>query len=151
MIKTLSSMKYLERVEYELALINAEGIEFIDIIGEEKKGIIDMQFTGPKETPYEDLVYNFQYHLHNFESMPKIHFPKDKMFHANVFPEGNVCFGNLKWNREMTIGMILNCLTHLIGNPNYSSPANEEPLNYTHSSVLMKQMVKKYYLGLKGQ
>lgn len=141
--KLLASMKYRERVEYELAIINASGIDYVTV-GEEENGIIDMILTGPKNTPYEDLIYNFQFHLNKFESMPLVTFNKEKMFHANVFDEtGEVCLGNLDWNQEMTIGSVLNCLTHLIGNPNYYSCANQRVETVSKSNRILTNKIKK--------
>lgn len=85
--------------------------------------------SGPNDTPFEGGTFRVEVICPtNYpNSPPQVTF-LSKMFHPNVYSNGNVCVDILasKWKFSLEIADILNTLMVLLGDPNIHSPANVE-------------------------
>ncbi|KAL6121715.1 hypothetical protein NUSPORA_01324 [Nucleospora cyclopteri] len=85
--------------------------------------------SGPKGTPYEGgtfslvLTFDDEYPQH----APEVCF-LSKMFHPNVYPNGDLCLDILKnkWSPSYNVTAILLSVQSLLNDPNINSPANME-------------------------
>lgn len=87
---------------------------------------------GPSETPFEDgtfklkLTFSEQYP----DKPPQVNF-LSKMFHPNVYPNGDICLDILqnRWTPSFDVASILTSVQSLLNDPNIDSPANAEAAN----------------------
>lgn len=88
---------------------------------------------GPDDTPFEDgtfrLVMKFD---DNYPTRPpnKVRF-LTKMFHPNIYVNGDVCLDILqnRWSPTYDVSAILTSIQSLLHDPNTNSPANAEAAN----------------------
>ncbi|GAO48616.1 hypothetical protein G7K_2787-t1 [Saitoella complicata NRRL Y-17804] len=84
---------------------------------------------GPSETPFEDgtfrLVLQFDEQYPN--KPPVVRFIS-KMFHPNVYANGELCLDILqnRWSPTYDVAAILTSIQSLLNDPNNASPANAE-------------------------
>ncbi|KAH8924267.1 ubiquitin-conjugating enzyme [Atractiella rhizophila] len=84
---------------------------------------------GPAETPFEDgtfrLLLTFDESYPN--KPPSVRFVS-KMFHPNVYGDGNLCLDILqnRWSPTYDVSAILTSIQSLLHDPNPNSPANVE-------------------------
>ncbi|KAJ3056490.1 Ubiquitin-conjugating enzyme E2 2 [Rhizophlyctis rosea] len=84
---------------------------------------------GPEETPFEDgtfkLVLNFDEQYPT--KPPHVKFIS-KMFHPNVYANGDLCLDILqnRWSPTYDVAAILTSVQSLLHDPNPQSPANAE-------------------------
>lgn len=84
---------------------------------------------GPAETPFEDgtfrLVMQFDEQYPN--KPPVVRF-LSKMFHPNVYTNGELCLDILqnRWSPTYDVAAILTSIQSLLNDPNNNSPANAE-------------------------
>lgn len=87
---------------------------------------------GPEGTPFEDGVFELKMQFASAypQHPPEVSFVT-KMFHPNVYPNGELCLDILKnkWNPAYDIGTVLLCIQSLLNDPNTDSPANAEASN----------------------
>lgn len=84
---------------------------------------------GPEDTPFEDGTFKL---VLKFEEAyptkpPQVKFIS-KMFHPNVYNNGNLCLDILqnRWSPSYDVAAILTSIQSLLHDPNPSSPANVE-------------------------
>ncbi|KAK9898011.1 ubiquitin-conjugating enzyme [Cystobasidium minutum MCA 4210] len=96
---------------------------------------------GPPETPFEDgtfrLVLTFEETYPN--RPPTVKF-LSKMFHPNVYANGELCLDILqnRWSPTYDVAAILTSIQSLLHDPNPNSPANAEAAN------LYRENLKEY-------
>lgn len=96
---------------------------------------------GPKDTFFEDgtfsLVLNFRESYP--QSPPEVKFVS-KMFHPNIYPNGDLCLDILKnrWSPTYDVYGVLMSIQSLLSDPNVNSPAN------TEAAESFKNSIKKY-------
>ncbi|CDH55239.1 ubiquitin-conjugating enzyme [Lichtheimia corymbifera JMRC:FSU:9682] len=87
---------------------------------------------GPTDTPFEDgtfkLVLQFDETYPN--KPPSVKF-LSKMFHPNVYANGELCLDILqnRWSPTYDVAAILTSIQSLLHDPNPNSPANAEAAN----------------------
>ncbi|KAI9189393.1 Ubiquitin-conjugating enzyme E2 2 [Blastocladiella emersonii ATCC 22665] len=97
---------------------------------------------GPPETPFEDgtfkLVMEFDETYPN--KPPKVKFVS-KMFHPNVYANGDLCLDILqnRWSPTFDVAAILTSIQSLLHDPNPSSPANVE------AAQLFRDNINEYH------
>lgn len=96
---------------------------------------------GPKDTFFEDgtfsLVLSFKESYPR--NPPEVRFVS-KVFHPNVYANGDLCLDILKnrWSPTYDVYGVLMCIQSLLNDPNVSSPANIE------AAGLFKSDIEKY-------
>ena len=87
---------------------------------------------GPEDTPWEDGVFklNLEFSEEYPHKPPHVNFTT-KIFHPNVYKNGNICLDILQhnWSPSYGISAILTSIQSLLTDPNPSSPANGEAAN----------------------
>lgn len=84
---------------------------------------------GPADTPFEDgtfkLVLEFTEEYPN--RPPGVKFVS-KMFHPNVYADGNICLDILqnRWSPTYDVSAVLTSIQSLLDEPNPNSPANSQ-------------------------
>ncbi|ORX46430.1 ubiquitin-conjugating enzyme [Piromyces finnis] len=96
---------------------------------------------GPEDTPFEDGTFKLtlQFEEAYPTKPPKVQFVS-KMFHPNVYSNGNLCLDILqnRWSPSYDVAAILTSIQSLLHDPNPSSPANVE------AARLFKENRKEY-------
>ncbi|CCJ28278.1 unnamed protein product [Pneumocystis jirovecii] len=91
--------------------------------------VMNAVIIGPAETPFEDgtfrLVMQFDEQYPN--KPPVVRF-LSKMFHPNVYTNGELCLDILqnRWSPTYDVAAILTSIQSLLNDPNNNSPANAE-------------------------
>jgi len=84
---------------------------------------------GPDDTPWEGGTFKLRLEFSEEYPLkpPQVKFTT-KMFHPNVYANGNICLDILqnKWTPIYDIAAILTSIQSLLGDPNPNSPANVE-------------------------
>ncbi|KAJ3123164.1 Ubiquitin-conjugating enzyme E2 2 [Nowakowskiella sp. JEL0407] len=84
---------------------------------------------GPEETPFEDGTFKLtlQFDESYPTKPPSVKF-LSKMFHPNVYANGDLCLDILqnRWSPTYDVSAILTSVQSLLHDPNPSSPANAE-------------------------
>ncbi|EHS63125.1 Ubiquitin-conjugating enzyme E2 2 [Puccinia graminis f. sp. tritici] len=99
---------------------------------------------GPADTPFEDgtfrLILTFDESYPN--KPPTVKF-LSKMFHPNVYANGELCLDILqnRWSPTYDVAAILTSVQSLLHDPNPNSPANAEAANLYRDN--MKDYIKK--------
>ncbi|CED82746.1 ubiquitin-conjugating enzyme [Phaffia rhodozyma] len=93
---------------------------------------------GPAETPFEDgtfrLILSFEESYPN--KPPTVKF-LSKMFHPNVYANGELCLDILqnRWSPTYDVAAILTSIQSLFNDPNPNSPANAEAAQLYRDSM----------------
>jgi len=91
--------------------------------------IWDAVIYGPAETPFEDGTFKLQIEFSEEypNKPPKVRF-MSKMFHPNVYNDGQICLDILqnRWSPTYDVSSILTSIQSLLDEPNPNSPANAE-------------------------
>ncbi|KAM0683541.1 Ubiquitin-conjugating enzyme E2 2 [Mitosporidium daphniae] len=101
---------------------------------------------GPEDTPFEDgtfrLVLRFDESYPN--KPPSVQFIS-KMFHPNVYPDGQLCLDILqnRWSPSYDVSSILTSIQSLLHDPNPNSPAN------AHAAQLYMENRQEYVKRVK--
>lgn len=99
-----------------------------------KEDIMDWRaiIYGPEDTPFENGIFELK--IRFTQTYP--HHPPEvafvtKVFHPNIYTNGELCLDILKnkWNPTYGIGEVLLCIQSLLNDPNTDSPANAEASN----------------------
>ncbi|CAD6564698.1 MAG: Ubiquitin-conjugating enzyme E2 2 [Cyphobasidiales sp. Tagirdzhanova-0007] len=102
---------------------------------------------GPAETPFEDgtfrLILTFEDTYPN--RPPTVKF-LSKMFHPNVYANGELCLDILqnRWSPTYDVAAILTSIQSLLHDPNPNSPANAEAAN------LYRENLKEYHKRVRA-
>ncbi|KXS17958.1 ubiquitin-conjugating enzyme [Gonapodya prolifera JEL478] len=84
---------------------------------------------GPEETPFEDGTFKLvlQFDESYPTKPPHVRFVT-KMFHPNVYANGDLCLDILqnRWSPTYDVAAILTSIQSLLHDPNPASPANAE-------------------------
>jgi ubiquitin-conjugating enzyme E2 D/E len=119
----------LARIMKELKDINEDTPDYVNARPYYPDDMFRWQATilGPPGTPYQGGIF-----------LLDINFPADypikpakfkfttKVFHPNVFPNGNICMEIHGNQRTLTISKLLLSICSLLDDPNTGSPANPE-------------------------
>ncbi|KAI9209384.1 ubiquitin-conjugating enzyme/RWD-like protein [Polychytrium aggregatum] len=99
---------------------------------------------GPEDTPFEDGTFKL---ILNFDESyptkpPHVRFIS-KMFHPNVYANGDLCLDILqnRWSPTYDVAAILTSIQSLLNDPNPNSPANAEAARLFQES--RKEYVKR--------
>ncbi|WFD04957.1 E2 ubiquitin-conjugating enzyme [Malassezia vespertilionis] len=101
---------------------------------------------GPAETPFEDGTFKL---LMTFDEAypnkpPSVKF-LSKMFHPNVYANGELCLDILqnRWSPTYDVAAVLTSIQSLLHDPNPNSPANAE------AASLYRENMKEYVRRVK--
>jgi len=115
---------------------------------------------GPHGSPYEGGVYTGEIKFpSNFPFSPPVVRFTCKLFHPNVYPDGNICisilhegideFGyehdSLRWNPIQQVRTIFKSIIILLDDPNPDSAANMD------AGLLFKNDKKAYYKKIREE
>jgi ubiquitin-protein ligase len=125
------SQKAIKRITREISEFsenNVEGIQIIPIDGNIQK--FTSKIKGPDNSPYQDGIYELEINIPNNYplSPPKIKFIT-KMYHPNVYQNGNICVDILRedqWSPSLKISTALLSIRSLFTDPDPTSAANPE-------------------------
>lgn len=96
---------------------------------------------GPQDTFFEDGTFSLLLEFKESypRNPPEVKFVS-KIFHPNVYENGNLCLDILKnrWSPTYDVYGILMSIQSLLSDPNVSSPAN------AHAADLFKNNIEKY-------
>lgn len=84
---------------------------------------------GPSQTPWEGAVIRLELNFTSeYPTKPPAVKVLTKMFHPNIFNNGNICLDLLssKWTPALGVSAILLSIQSLLTDPNPMSPANNE-------------------------
>lgn len=117
------------RLTRELAKLNKENVDGVEIIPTKDichwNAIID----GPKDTPFENGKFNMELKFSDNYPVkpPSVKFTSD-MFHPNIYRDGKICVDILQgeWSPAQNIRTILISIRSLLIDPNPDSPANRK-------------------------
>ena len=88
-----------------------------------------VKLLGPKDTPYEGGLFEFEISWPNEYPMvpPKVHF-NTQIWHPNIDRLGRICLDILKnkWSPALQIRSVLLSLQALLSSPNPDDPLNEK-------------------------
>ncbi|KAI5181574.1 ubiquitin-conjugating enzyme E2 A [Nematocida sp. AWRm80] len=116
-----------------------------------KEDIMDWHaiMIGPEDTPFEDGVFELKIKFPNTYPLhpPEVSFIT-KIFHPNVYENGELCLDILKnkWNPTYGIGQVLLCIQSLLNDPNTDSPANANASDLYLNNPLQYQLKVQSYV-----
>ncbi|CAI9106237.1 OLC1v1005350C1 [Oldenlandia corymbosa var. corymbosa] len=147
--KSVDTQSVLKRLQSELMALMMSGEEGISAFPEEDnifcwKGTI----TGSKDTVFEGTEYKLSLTFpadYPFKP-PKVKF-ETGCFHPNVDVYGNICLDILqdKWSSAYDTRTILLSIQSLLGEPNISSPLNNQAAALWANQEEYRKMVEKLY------
>ncbi|KAH0855049.1 hypothetical protein HID58_020529 [Brassica napus] len=109
--------------------------------------------TGSKDTVFEGTEYRLSLSFSNDYPFkpPKIKF-ETCCFHPNVDLYGNICLDILqdKWSSAYDVRTILLSIQSLLGEPNISSPLNNQAAKLWSNQEEYRKMVEKLYKPLNA-
>ncbi|KAG4966864.1 hypothetical protein AAZX31_12G020900 [Glycine max] len=147
--KTVDSQSVLKRLQSELMALMMSGDSGISAFPEEDniffwKGTI----TGSKDTVFEGTEYKLSLSFPNDYPFkpPKVKF-ETTCFHPNFDVHGNICLDILqdKWSSAYDVRTILLSIQSLLGEPNISSPLNQQAAQLWSNQEEYRKMVEKLY------
>ena len=98
----------------------------------------DAVIFGPDNTIWEGCICNLtlEFTEEYPNKPPKVKFVKPKMFHPNIYLDGQICLDILQnqWSPIYDISAILTSIQSLLTDPNPNSPANSEAANLFQSN-----------------
>lgn len=140
---------YIKRLQKEIKEIeNDDSCNFSVGFKDDTANNILVVFNGPYETPYEDGMFKLLINIpdnYPYEP-PKVEF-KTKIFHPNIYENGNVCVSILDtdWKPIMTLKSVILSLISLLSDPNPDSPANTDASKlYLNDKKLFKKKARQY-------
>ncbi|KAL3850153.1 hypothetical protein ACJIZ3_012035 [Penstemon smallii] len=147
--KTVDTQSVLKRLQSELMALMMSGDAGISAFPEEDnifcwKGTI----SGSKDTVFEGTEYKLSLSFpsdYPFKA-PKVKF-ETTCFHPNVDLHGNICLDILqdKWSSAYDVRTILLSVQSLLGEPNTSSPLNNQAAALWGNQEEYRKMVEKLY------
>ncbi|GMH07634.1 hypothetical protein Nepgr_009474 [Nepenthes gracilis] len=147
--KIADTQSVLKRLQSELMALMMSGDPGISAFPEEDnilkwKGTIH----GSKDTVFEGTEYRLSLNFpadYPFKP-PKVKFDT-RCFHPNVDVYGNICLDILQdqWSSAYDVGTILLSIQSLLGEPNISSPLNNEAAALWGNQEEYRKMVEKLY------
>ena len=85
---------------------------------------------GPDDTEWEGGVFflNVEFKENYPNEPPKVSFKHPKMFHPNIYANGDICLDILQkgWTQAYNVLAIMKSIQSLLTDPNTSSPANSD-------------------------
>jgi ubiquitin-protein ligase len=83
---------------------------------------------GPDDTEWEGGIFNLRIEFHEEYPVkpPKVVFVYPKMFHPNIYVNGEICLDILQknWTQAYNIMAVMKSIQQLLIDPNTASPAN---------------------------
>ncbi|XP_027177876.1 ubiquitin-conjugating enzyme E2 20-like [Coffea eugenioides] len=147
--KNVDTQSVLKRLQSELMALMMSGDSGISAFPEEDnifcwKGTI----TGSKDTVFEGTEYKLSLSFptdYPFKA-PKVKF-ETGCFHPNVDVYGNICYYLFqdKWSSAYDVRTILLSIQSLLGEPNTSSPLNNQAAALWGNQAEYRKMVEKLY------
>uniref|UniRef100_A0A7N0U2S3 E2 ubiquitin-conjugating enzyme n=1 Tax=Kalanchoe fedtschenkoi TaxID=63787 RepID=A0A7N0U2S3_KALFE len=147
--KSVDTQSVLKRLQSELMALMMSGEAGISAFPEEEniftwKGTI----AGIKDTVFEDTEYKLSLSFptdYPFKP-PKVKF-ETGCYHPNVDVYGNICLDILqdKWSSAYDVRTILLSIQSLLGEPNTSSPLNNQAAAMWSNQEEYRKMVMKLY------
>ncbi|CAF3977180.1 unnamed protein product, partial [Rotaria sp. Silwood1] len=142
----------LARIMQELKDIKEDTTEYVKAGPYYSDDVFRWQATilGPPGTPYQGGVFfldiNFSVDYPIKQAMFKF---TTKIFHPNVFPNGNICMEIHGNQRTLTISKLLISICSLLDDPNTDDPANPEAahlyrFNRDKYNKIARQWTRKY-------
>ncbi|XP_022154314.1 ubiquitin-conjugating enzyme E2 20-like [Momordica charantia] len=147
--KPIESHSVLKRLQTELMALMMSGDSGISAFPEEGnifywKGTI----SGSKDTVFEGTEYRLSLAFPNEYPFkpPKVKF-ETSCFHPNVDILGNICLDILqdKWTSAYDVRTVLLSIQSLLGEPNISSPLNNQAAQLWSNQKEYRKMVEKLY------
>lgn len=143
------------RLSREHAKLISDPIDNVEFIIDEAN-ILNWKFIilGPHESPYEGGIYegNITFPSTYPNNPPKVKFTS-KLFHPNVYPDGNLCISILhegndttgyeheieRWRSIQNVRTIFLSIISLLNDPNSESAANID------AAMMLRDDKKAYY------
>uniref|UniRef100_A0A7N0RJM7 E2 ubiquitin-conjugating enzyme n=1 Tax=Kalanchoe fedtschenkoi TaxID=63787 RepID=A0A7N0RJM7_KALFE len=147
--KSVDTQSVLKRLQSELMALMMSGEAGISAFPEEDnillwKGTI----AGIKDTVFEDTEYklSLSFPADYLFKPPKVKFDTG-CYHPNVDLYGNICLDILqdKWSSAYDVRTILLSIQSLLGEPNTSSPLNNQAAAIWSNQEEYRKMVMKLY------
>lgn len=112
-----------------------------------------INFDGPNNSDYEGGKFHIEikFNESNPDDLPKCKFLGEELLHPNIRDDGQVCFGNLVWNKNNTILDLLNALYYLLKNPNFGDGYDNQQVKDFYESdpdsyhISVREIVKEFH------
>jgi len=144
----------IKRLQFELNQNNKDPNYFYSIDPDKKNFLKwNIIIIGPDESIFEGAIINccLEFPKEYPNRPPKFRFI-DKLFHPNIYPDGNVCISILhegedvygyekideRWNPSHSVNSIIMSILSMLNDPNFESPANVD------ASKLWKENFNEY-------
>lgn len=141
----------IRRLQSEIMQLNKDPNYFFSVSPNESNFLFwTFTLIGPPETFYEGGIFNgtIEFPKEYPNKPPKLRF-KNKMYHPNIFPDGNVCISilhegvdqwgyesvNERWNPSQSVSTVLMSILSILGYPNFDSPADVDASKEWKESV----------------
>lgn len=109
---------------------------------------------GPEDTPFENGTFRLTISFdETYPSKPPIVKFATKMFHPNIYADGNICLDILqnKWSPANDVISVLTSIQSLLHDPNPDSPANAQAAslfkeNRSEYERIVRDMTEKSWI-----